>query len=200
MPYLKSQVSFSLNFASPFSLMRDNSSVLFKLKFYMIFTKVTHVSAQFQIFDCSGEILPNFYFDRLLLLKVYKISAKKVQRSYVSMLKSDAKFEEKPICCLKNDKNLVNFDPSTQKSQKFAFWLAPFVQSCNVWPEKVQGSYLSWRWKSTQNLKKNWLWFGKWPEEFSKFSSKHLKVSKLVLSRDSFVQSRKCMSKMRSYV
>ena len=29
-------------------------------------------------------ISPNFYFDRLLLLKVYKISAKKVQRSHVS--------------------------------------------------------------------------------------------------------------------
>ena len=35
-------------------------------------------------------------------------------------LKSDAKFEEKLICCSKNDKNLVKFDPSTQKSQKFA--------------------------------------------------------------------------------
>ena len=32
-------------------------------------------------------------------------------------LKSDAKFEEKPICCFKNDKNLVNFDPSTQVSK-----------------------------------------------------------------------------------
>ena len=28
-------------------------------------------------------------------------------------LKSDAKFEGKLICCLKNDKNLVNFDLST---------------------------------------------------------------------------------------
>ena len=36
------------------------------------------------------------------------------------ILKNDAKFEEKPICRFKNDKNLVNFDPSTQKSQKFA--------------------------------------------------------------------------------
>ena len=35
------------------------------------------------------------------------------------ILKIDAKFEEKPIC-FKNDKNLVNFDPSTQKSPKFA--------------------------------------------------------------------------------
>ena len=35
-------------------------------------------------------------------------------------LKSDTIFEEKLICYFKNDKNLVNFDPSTQKSQKFA--------------------------------------------------------------------------------
>ena len=35
-------------------------------------------------------------------------------------LKSGSKFEEKPICCFKNDKNLVNFDPSSQKSQKCA--------------------------------------------------------------------------------
>ena len=31
-------------------------------------------------------------------------------------LNSDAKFEEKPICCFENDKNLVDFDPSTQVS------------------------------------------------------------------------------------
>ena len=41
-------------------------------------------------------------------------------------LKNDAKSEEKPICCLKNDKN---FDPSTQKSLKFQICLVPFVQS-----------------------------------------------------------------------
>ena len=45
-------------------------------------------------------------------------------------LKSDAKFEKKKtICCFKNDKNLVNFDPSTQKFQKFALSLDSFVQS-----------------------------------------------------------------------
>ena len=33
-------------------------------------------------------------------------------------LKSDAKFEENLICCFKNDKNLVNFDPSTFRSLK----------------------------------------------------------------------------------
>ena len=37
-------------------------------------------------------------------------------------LKTDAKFEIKQTCYFKNDKNLVDFDPSTQKSQKFAFY------------------------------------------------------------------------------
>ena len=35
-------------------------------------------------------------------------------------LKSTVKFEERLICCFKNDKNLVNFDPRTQKFKKFA--------------------------------------------------------------------------------
>ena len=37
-----------------------------------------------QTFHCSCKISLNLYFHRLLLFKVYKISAKKVQRSYVS--------------------------------------------------------------------------------------------------------------------
>ena len=44
-------------------------------------------------------------------------------------LKIDAKFEEKPICCFKNDKNLVKFDPNTRKSQKFALSFVPVVES-----------------------------------------------------------------------
>ena len=40
--YLKPQVSFFLNFASFFSVMRDNSCVLFYLKIHMIWTKGTH--------------------------------------------------------------------------------------------------------------------------------------------------------------
>ena len=70
-------------------------------------------------------ISPNLYLDRLLLLKVYKMSAKKVQRSCelcLMTLKIDAKFEEKI-------KNLVNFDRSTHKSQKFTLWFFPSMKS-----------------------------------------------------------------------
>ena len=87
----------------------------------MISTKGAQHSGQFQTFDCSGEISTNLYFDRLLLLKVYKISAKKIMEEIRPMIpKSGAKFEEKLISCFKNDKNLVNFDPSTKMSKKLA--------------------------------------------------------------------------------
>ena len=45
------------------------------------------------------------------------------------ILKSGAKFEEKPIFCFKNDKNLVNFYPSKKKPKNFIFWLVCFVKS-----------------------------------------------------------------------
>ena len=42
--------------------------------------------------------------------------------------------------------------------------------------------------------RKNNLWFEKWHEEFGKVSPEYLKVSKLGLWWDPFVQSKKCMS------
>ena len=83
--------------------MRDNSSVFFKLKMYMIWTKGAHQSAKFQTFDCSHKISPTLYFDRLLLLKVQKDIA--VHSSHVMTLKINVKFEKKLICCFKNDKH-----------------------------------------------------------------------------------------------
>ena len=39
----------------------------------------------------------------------------------------DAKFEEKLICCFKNNNDLVKFDPSTRGSPKFALSFVPIV-------------------------------------------------------------------------
>ena len=64
----------------------------------------------------------------------------------------------------------------------------------NVWPKKVQRSIFHDTEESCKIWRKTDLWFGKWHKEFSKFSSEHLKMSKLVFSWDPFVQSRKCMS------
>ena len=74
--------------------MGDKSSVLLWVKFYKIFTKLAHHSAKSQTFDRSGEISPNLYFDRLLLLKIYKVLAQKSMEEICLMIpKSGAKFE-----------------------------------------------------------------------------------------------------------
>ena len=91
-------------------------------------------------------------------------------------LKREAKFEEKLICCFKNDKNLVNFDLSTQKSQKYAFWLAPFVKSITFDLKKFIGVIFHGTEESWKIWRKTDLWFGKRYEKFGKFSLGHLKV------------------------
>ena len=56
------------------------------------------------------------------------------------ILKSDAKVEEKPICCFKNEKSFVNFDPSTQVS-KICTVICPFCVK-----------YITFDQKSTEEL------------------------------------------------
>ena len=60
--------------------------------------------------------------------------------------------------------------------------------------KKYRGVILHDTEESYKIWKKTDLWFEKWHEEFGKFSPEHLKVSKLGLWWDPFVQSRKCMS------
>ena len=115
----------------------------------MIFTKGAHQSAKFQKrFDCSGEIWSNLYFDRLLFLKVYKIEAKNVQRSYVSWhwrlmqnLKKNGFVVSKMTriwwILIRTFKSLQNLH---------FHWPLP-CKVYNLWPKKVQRSYLSWHWR-----------------------------------------------------
>ena len=42
---------------------------------------------------------------------------KSIEELCLMTLKSDAKFEEKLICCFQNDNNLINLDLSTQNSR-----------------------------------------------------------------------------------
>ena len=52
MSFIKQKFSFSSKFGLLFSVMRDSSSVLFKLKLYMLLTIVAHKSANFQTCNC----------------------------------------------------------------------------------------------------------------------------------------------------
>ena len=63
-----------------------------------------------------------------------------------------------------------------------------------VWAKKVQRSYLSRHLRDMQILKKNWLVLWKKNCEIWQISPEHLKLSKLGLWWDPFVQSRKGMT------
>ena len=112
----------------------------------------------------------------------------------VMILKSNAKFEEKPICCFKKDKNLVNFNLSIQIS-KYCTEICPFcAKYIGINQKKCGGVIFNETEESCKLWRKTGLLFEKWNEESGKFSSEHLKVSKLVLSWDYFAQSRKEVS------
>ena len=89
----------------------------------------------------------------------------------------------------------MNFDPSTQKSQKLNFNGLLLTKMYNVWVKKAQRNYVWWHWILMQNLKKKslilfpkitwgiWQIFTRAPES--------LKIGNLI---GSFIQSRKCIS------
>ena len=62
MSFFKAQVSFSSKFASFFSVVTHNSSVLLWLKHNILSTKVAHQSANFQTYHCSHKNSPNSSF------------------------------------------------------------------------------------------------------------------------------------------
>ena len=63
-------------------------------------------------------------------LKLKMHESKIAGELYVVAMKNEAKFEKELTCQYKIDmRNLKNFDPSTQKSQKFALSWVSFEQS-----------------------------------------------------------------------
>ena len=74
MSMLKRKVSSSSIFVSFFIVMTHNSSGNFKLINFLLWTKGSHQSANFDTFKCSGENLPNsscqFLNDKLIPLQI----------------------------------------------------------------------------------------------------------------------------------
>ena len=119
------------------------------------------------------------------------VSLKCTGELYVMTMKNDAKFKKELACHFKIDmRNLTNFDLSTQKHH-FKFALIYYLM---FEPKNYRGVMFD----DTKNWSKTWrktdLCFQKGHEEFVKVSLEHLKVSKLGLWWDSFIQSRKCLS------
>ena len=73
-------------------------------------------------------------------------------------MQGDAKRNAKLTHGLKNvSKNLVNFLASSRKSENLHFDGFLLYKAYKVFVEKVQKIYVSWQWRVTQSLKKNWL-------------------------------------------
>ena len=56
---LKRQVSSCLTFVSFFIVITHNSSVNFKVIYFLLWAKGSHESSNFDTFECSGQNLPN---------------------------------------------------------------------------------------------------------------------------------------------
>ena len=92
------------------------------------------------------------------------------------ILKIDAKFEEKPICCFKNDKNLVNFDPTTQVFKTctvICLFCAKYITLDQKSTEELSLITL----KSYAKFEEKFACSFENDERFEKFSSDYFKVS-----------------------
>ena len=104
------------------------------------------------------SISPKLYFNRLLLLKKYKMSPKNVQRSYVSWhwrVMQNLKKNEFAVSTMTRIWWILIWALKSLKNLHLDWLLSCKVY--NVWPEKAQRSYLSWHCRVMQNSKEYWL-------------------------------------------
>ena len=105
---------------------------------------------KFHLSSRNSEIL---HLGELLLWKSYKVLAKKVQKSYLSLHWKVMQSLKKNWLVVVNLTWVVWWI----FTQPFKFHFAIFVQS--IWDlsqKKIQRSYLSWYWTVMQNLNKPW--------------------------------------------
>ena len=159
----------------------------------MIWTKGAHQSAKFQTFGCSCKMSPNLYFNRLL--KVYKILAKKYGEVISHDPENWRKIRRKTDLLFQKWQEFGEIWSEHLKVSKTCTFICSSSAKYLIFDLK---KYRGVIFHDTEGWCKIWrktdLWFGKWHEEYGKFSPEHLKVSKLGLWWDPLIQSRKSMS------
>ena len=142
MSYFKLQVSFSLNFEALFNVMRDNSSVLFQLKLIWFLQKESIKAQNFRL--STGQV--KFYQICTLIVsfhwKYIKFQLKKC-RGVMSMMQNLKKNQ----LVSKMTRILVILIRALKSLQNLYFDRSFSCKVYNVWPKKVQSSYLSWHWR-----------------------------------------------------
>ena len=93
----------------------------------------------------------------------------------------------------------MNFDLNTENSQSFYFDWFLLCKVYNVWPKKVEKSIFNDTEEWSKAWRRTYLWFGKWHEEYGKFSPEHLKISKLGLWWGPLFNPKKKMYALKTY-
>ena len=128
MSFSKAQVSFSSNFASFFSVMKDHSSVLFYVKRYILFTKGTNQSGNFENFECSSQNLKNschFWNSKSVFLQILHHSSVSWDITLLCFFSWNfIYFQQKELIKVRTWWNFM----SAVESWNFALWCSPFVQ------------------------------------------------------------------------
>ena len=125
----KPQVSFSSNFALLFSVVKDNSSVLFKAKRYILCTKGTNQSGNFENFECSGQNSPNschFWNNKSVFLQILHHSSVSWDITPLYFFSWNFIYfqQKEPI----KVQIWWNSPEQLKFSWNFALWWAPFVK------------------------------------------------------------------------
>ena len=122
---------------------RHNSFGLFQLKFYILSIKRASESTNWWKFMWAVKSLWIFALSHLP--KPYKVSAKKIKKSYLSWQRFQIWHEK-----------FGEFSPNPSKVWKFYFNGIYLSKVFKVWAKKLQRSYLSWQWTWMQNVNKPW--------------------------------------------
>ena len=132
------------------------------------------------------RLSPNLYCNKFVFLKVYKISAKRVQRKYVSWhWRVMQNLKKKKQKTKKKNRFLVSkmrrswwiwFEHS--KVKRIFTSIGPFRAKYITFDLKIYRRVIFQNNEESCKIWRNtYLWVGKWHEKFGKFSPEHLEVS-----------------------
>ena len=125
-------------------------------------------------------------------LKYVEFQLRRTEELYLMTLKIDAKFEDKLIFFFKKWQEFGEIWPEHSQVSKACTLICSYCAKYLMFELK---KYREVIFHDTEGWCKIWrktdFWFGKWHEEYGKFSPEHLKVSKLRFWWDPLIQSRK---------
>ena len=145
----------------------------------MIFTKGAYQSAKFQEnFDCSGEFHQIGTLIGSFCWKYIQFQLKEVQRSYVLWYwRLMQNLKKNHYAVIQNWQEFGEFWSEHYKVSKICTLIAPFRAKYIIFDlKKYRGIIFHDTEESCKILRKTRLWFGKWHQDFGKFSLEHSKI------------------------